>query len=310
MQVFIAGGTGLIGRHLVERLCSEGHHCLVLTRNVERGRARLPDERVQLVEGDPTVPGAWTEHLRGTDAVVHLAGANIFARRWSSTYKEEIRRSRVESTKVLAEAITQQDNRPRVFVQGSAVGYYGPRGDEELTEESPPGDDFLAHVCVEWEGASRSLEEHGVRRVIVRTGVVLAREEGALPTMLRPIRLFVGGPVGKGDQWVSWIHIDDIVGIFRHALVRSAISGVFNGTAPNPVRNRELVRTIGRLLGRPTAFKAPWFALRLALGEVADMLCTGQRVLPKRTLESGYEFLYPTLEPALRHLLEISSAQS
>lgn len=305
MRVFITGGTGLIGRHLVRQLVEHGHECVVLTRDKVRAAERLPEKAVNLVEGDPTVRGPWTEQLRGVDATVHLAGANIFARRWTAAYKEEIRRSRVVSTQVLAETIASLPERPRVHVQGSAVGYYGPRGDEELTEDSPPGDDFLARTCVEWENASRPLEEVGVRRVILRTGVVLAREEGALPTMLKPIKLFVGGPVGSGQQWVSWIHIDDIVGIISHALANENVAGPLNGTSPNPVRNRDLVKTLGRLLGRPTFMKAPRFALRLALGEVADVLCTGQRVYPKRTLESGYQFRFPELEPALRQLLDI-----
>ena len=309
MRVCLTGATGLIGGHLVRSLLEAGDRCIVLTRNAQRAGERLGShERLELIEGDPTQPGPWQARCAGVDGIVNLAGANIFARRWSDEYKEEIRRSRVESTRRLAEAVRQAGERPLVFVQGSAIGYYGDRGDEELTEASSPGDDFLAHTCVEWEQAATPVVDAGVRLVIVRTGVVLARDGGALPTMLRPIRFFVGGPVGSGQQWVSWIHIADIVGIIRFALTTSSCTGPINGTAPHPVRNRELVRTLGELLGRPTFFRSPRFALRAALGEVADMLCGGQKVIPAKLLELNYPFRFPELRPALADLLGLTTA--
>ncbi len=311
MRVFLAGATGLIGHHLVRALLEDGARCFVLTRDRARAEHRLGrHERLELIEGDPTQAGPWQERCAGVDAIVNLAGANIFERRWSEEYKAEIRRSRVETTRRLAEAVERAGERPLVFVQGSAIGYYGDRGDEELTEEAGPGNDFLARTCVEWEAAASPVADAGVRLVVIRTGVVLAPDGGALPTMLRPIRFFVGGPVGSGQQWVSWIHIADIVGVFRFALTHQACHGPINGTAPQPVRNRDLVRTIGELLGRPTFLRAPRFALRLALGEVADMLCTGQRVLPARLLQLGYRFRFPELRPALEQLLGVAAGDA
>jgi len=304
VRVFLTGATGLIGSHLVRALLDAGDRCLVLTRNANRAAQQLGShERLELLEADPTEPGNWMERVSDMDGVVNLAGANIFARRWSAEYKAEIRRSRVQTTRCLVQAVQQATDRPLVFVQGSAIGYYGDRGEEELDEQAAPGDDFLARTCVEWENAAYPVRDCNVRLVLIRTGVVLARDGGALPTMLRPIRFFVGGPVGSGRQWVSWIHIADIVGIIRFALTQPQCEGPVNGTAPEPVRNRELVRAIGSVIGRPAVLRTPYFMLRVALGEVAWMLCTGQKVLPRKLQELGYVFRFPKLPAALAELL-------
>jgi uncharacterized protein (TIGR01777 family) len=302
VRIFVTGGTGLIGKNLVRQLLSDGHECVVLTRDPQRARARLP-EAAQLVVGDAVARGPWMQEVSRSQAVIHLAGAGIFEKRWTAAFKEQIRASRVESARRLAEAIRQAQNRPQVHLQASAVGYYGPRGDEELEENGSPGSDFLARVAVEWEGAAQEIAQLGPRVVLVRFGVVLAPDEGALPQLVRPFRLWVGGPVGSGRQWVSWIHIADLVEILRWLLGREDAQGVFNGTAPHPCTNREMARTIGQILRRPSFFRTPTWVLRLALGEVADVVCTGQRVIPKRLLDMGYSYRFPTIEAALRDLL-------
>jgi uncharacterized protein (TIGR01777 family) len=312
MRVFITGGTGLIGRHLARDLIGRGDAVVVLSRDAARARSQPLLRGAELVEGDPVRPGPWTSALDGCDAVVHLAGYNVFARRWSAEVKTLIHGSRVLSTQTLVSAMAHAAPRPRVLVAGSATGYYGPRGDELLTEADAPGDDFLARVCVEWEGAALAAEAPGVRVARVRTGVVLDPDEGALATMV-PLFKWVpggaapvgsgGGLVGTGGQWMSWIHRDDIVGLFRFALDTADASGALNGTAPNPVRNVEFSRALARVVHRPfLPFGPPDFLLKAALGEVAQVVTNGQRVLPARALELGYAFRFPTLDGALADL--------
>jgi uncharacterized protein (TIGR01777 family) len=237
-------------------------------------------------------------------AVVHLAGENIAAGRWTDARKRRIRESRVKSSRAVAEAIEEAADKPRVLLQGSAVGYYGPRGDEVVSEEEPPGEDFLARVCVEWEASTAGVESLGVRRAVLRTGVVLSTEGGALPKMLLPFRLFAGGPVGSGRQCFPWIHIADEVGAIRFLLENDRASGPFNLTAPEPITNRQFSRVLGEVLHRPSLLPAPAFALRLALGEMADMLLNGQRAVPSQLQELGYTFRFPEAEAALRDLLD------
>ncbi|MFQ5349330.1 MAG: TIGR01777 family oxidoreductase [Thermoanaerobaculia bacterium] len=235
--------------------------------------------------------------------MVHLAGEGIADGRWSAERKRRIRDSRVESSAAVAAAIAAAEPRPAVLLQASAVGFYGPRGDEELTEESSPGEDFLAEVCGRWEQASAAVEELGVRRAVLRTGVVLAREGGARPKILLPFRLFAGGPVGNGRQYMPWIHLADEVGAIRFLLDTATAGGPFNLTAPEPLTNRQFGRVLGRVLRRPSFMPAPAFALKLALGEMSKILLEGQRALPRRLEEAGYRFRYPDLETALRDLL-------
>jgi uncharacterized protein len=314
MRVFIAGGTGLIGRALAQALLASGHQPIILSRNadaVRRDRAMWP---YQVVAGDPAQPGRWQDEVDGCDAVVNLAGHSIFADRWNAEIKRKIRDSRVFSAEHLVSAIKNAQSRPKVYVQGSAIGFYGPAGDQEFTESSPSGTDFLAVVCRECEDVSRSIEQLGVRRAIIRTGIVLAANEGALKIMTPIFKLGPGAPIGssggfvaKGDQWMSWIHKDDIVGIFKLALEKDGAAGPLNGTAPEPVRNAEFAKTFSSVLKKPLTpwrvylpFGPPDGMLRLVLGEVATIVTTGQRVLPSKPLELGYVFKYPHLADALR----------
>jgi uncharacterized protein (TIGR01777 family) len=241
------------------------------------------------------------------DGVVHLAGENIFARRWNSEFKELLHSSRVQSTRNIVQAIARQprtaNGQPKVLVNASAIGYYGPHGDEELDEASASGDDFLARLCVDWEKEACAVETSGVRVAMVRVGVVLDREGGALAKMLTPFKLGMGGPVGSGKHWMSWVHYADLMGILLLALDHSAASGPLNGTAPQPATSREFAKGLGRALHRPAFMPTPAFGLRIMLGEVSQLLTTGQRVLPKRALQLGYSFRFPNLDAALADLL-------
>jgi uncharacterized protein (TIGR01777 family) len=275
-----------------------------------------------VVQGDPSTSGRWESELDGCDAVVNLVGHNLFAERWNAEVKRKIRDSRVYSTEHVVAAIAKAKARPRVLVQASAIGYYGPHGDEELTEDSPSGSDLMAVVCREWEEAAQPAEAAGVRVAKVRTGVVLARDEGALGVMTPIFRWLPGGaaPVGSGggalkpaggQQWMSWIHIDDIIGIFLFALDHDEARGPINGTAPNPVRNAEFARELARVLRRPyVPFGPPDAVLELMLGEVAQVVTRGQKVLPARAQALGYAFRYPDLADALRALFAPPPAPS
>ena len=246
--------------------------------------------------------------LEGVDVVVHLAGENIGAGRWTAARKRAILESRTESSRAVAAAMIGAGNKKAVLIQASAVGFYGPRKGEEVSETGSAGNDFLARVCRDWEAASESVVEAGLRRVVIRTGVVLSAEGGALPKMLIPFRLFAGGPMGSGGQFVPWIHIDDEVAAIGFLAENEEAKGAFNLVAPGAVTNRQLGREIGRVLGRPSLVPTPAFALRLALGEMSTLVLDGQRVIPKRLVKSGFDFKFPELEPALRNLLGSSSS--
>ncbi len=312
MRVFVTGGTGLIGVRLVRRLRGRGDEVVVLSRRPDAWQCVGPDCRV--VVGDPTEPGPWQDELAVCDAAVNLAGENLFARRWDEAFKAQLRDSRLRATENVAAALAKQparaDGAPKVLVNGSAVGYYGPHGDEELTEDSPPGDDFMARLCADWEAAALAVGEPGAsapgaapRVAVVRTGVVLDPAGGALAQLLTPFKLGLGGPVGSGRQYLPWIHHADIVGIFLLALDHPEARGPLNGTAPHPVTNKQFAKALGAALGRPAFLPTPALGLRLLLGEVAGVITTGQRVLPKRPLELGYQFRYPEVGPALRQLV-------
>jgi uncharacterized protein (TIGR01777 family) len=292
MNVLVTGGRGFIGSFLTGLLVARGDHVTIVSRAPDRARTARANERVV----------GWLPPLEGFDAVVHLAGEPIFGKRWSAQQKENLRTSRVSSTRKLAQSLADlpASQRPRVFVSGSAIGYYGDRGDELLDEGCGPGDDFLAGLCQEWEEAAR---EAGVRTVLLRTGIVLARGGGALARMLPPFRLGLGGPIGSGRQWMSWIHRRDLARLILHAVDDERLSGPVNGTAPEPVRNRDFARALGRALHRPALFPVPVVALRLVLGEVAKILADSQRCAPARALDSGFEFEFPALDGALRQLL-------
>jgi uncharacterized protein (TIGR01777 family) len=291
MKVVIGGANGLIGSELGRALRARGDEVVALVR-----KPREPGEVKW--DGRSVPAGA----LDRADAVVNLSGANIGARRWSEPYKKEIVDSRVESTRALVEGMRAARPRPKVFVNASAVGVYGGRGDEELTEDSAPGGDFLAGVCKASEAQAMRAEELGVRTVLLRTGVVLARQGGALKQMLTPFKAFVGGPIGNGKQWFPWIHLADEVGLILWALDGS-VRGPLNAVAPAPVRMKDFAQALGRALHRPALFPVPALVLRLGLGEMAEVLLEGQRAVPRKALQGGYRFRFPELSGALADLI-------
>jgi uncharacterized protein (TIGR01777 family) len=307
MRVVITGGTGLIGRALSANLASDGHEVIVLSRSPERA-THLPDG-VRAERWDARTAEGWAHLADGANAIVNLAGASLagegfFPTRWTDERRRVIRDSRINSSRAVVEAVAQAEQKPRVVVQSSAVGYYGFHGDEVLTEEAEPGEDWAARFTAEeWEPSTAPVEEMGVRRVVARTGVVLSTEGGALPRLLLPFRLFAGGPMGSGNQWYSWIHAQDEARALRFLIESEEASGAFNLTAPNSITNGELARLIGKLMGRPAFIPVPGFAMRLAFGEVADVVLKGQRAVPKRLLDLGFEFRFPTAEAALKDLL-------
>jgi uncharacterized protein (TIGR01777 family) len=292
MRVLISGATGLVGKALSRSLAGDGHEALRLTRRDPEGPSDIPwDPEAGVV--DLSAAGA-------LDAVVHLAGENIAAGRWSDDRKARIRDSRVDGTAVLAEAVGALPSAPRAFVSASAVGYYGDRGDEKLTENSPPGSGFLPDTCVAWEAAAGAAAVGGARIVHVRIGLVLSAEGGALARMRLPFLLGLGGRLGSGDQFMSWIAIQDLVRVFRLAIERDTLSGPVNAVAPAPATNREFTRALGRVLHRPAVLPVPSPALRLLLGEMADaLLLSSTRAIPKRLEEAGFRFEFPDLTAAL-----------
>jgi uncharacterized protein (TIGR01777 family) len=294
MNVLVTGASGFIGSALAPVLTTGGHSVRRLTRKTP--------SRDDEYRWDPAAGDVEPSALAGLDAVVHLAGESV-AGRWTADKKERILRSRVDGTRTLSEALANSAQPPRVLVTASAIGFYGDRGDEQLTEQSTSGDGFLAEVVREWEAASRAAEEAGIRVVRLRFGIVLSPKGGALRTMLRPFRLGVGGKLGSGRQWMSWVSIDDVIGAIHHALITDELGAVANTTAPNPVTNAEFTKTLGRVIGRPTLLPVPAPAIRLALGEFAQEALSSARVVPRRLLETGYQFRHPDLEPALRHVL-------
>jgi uncharacterized protein len=304
MKVVIAGGSGFLGRSLARTLAADAHDVVVLTRGPSGGShaATLADSRSRSVLWSPGgEAGPWAAELEGAGAVVNLAGESIAGARWSATHKAQIRDSRIRATRSLAAAIRRASLPPPVFVSGSAVGYYGPLGDEPVTEEQPAGADFLATVCVQWEQEALGAASDRTRVVLVRTGLVLARDGGALPEMLLPFKLGAGGPVGSGRQYWPWIHRDDWAGLVRWAITNAAVSGPMNATAPNPVTNKAFARALGRAMRRPALMPAPAFALRLLLGEMADaLLLSGQRALPATARRLGFTFRFAQVDDALK----------
>lgn len=301
MRVIVGGGSGTIGRALVGSLAGDGHEVVVLSRSPDRVTGLPPGARA--VGWDAEGRGDWWGEVDGADAVVHLAGANIAGGPWTEGRRRLLRDSRVVSSRAIADAVLGVGSPPEVLVQASAVGYYGDGGDEVKTETDPPGEGFLADLSVEWEAASAPVEAEGIRRPILRTSLVLAADEGILPVMAIPFRLFVGGRVGRGDQWVPWIHLADEVAAIRFLLDHRETSGPFNLAAPEPVTNRELSRTVARVLRRPCWATVPAFVLRLLLGEMSSLLLEGQRAVPERLEGLGFEFRFPILEEALEDLL-------
>jgi uncharacterized protein (TIGR01777 family) len=310
MRIIITGGTGFIGRKLAQSLADDGHEVIVLSRRPEQAGA-LP--KVQVSGWDGKTAQGWGHLADGTDAIVNLAGESIagsglIPQRWSKERKARILSSRLDTAAAVVEAVEAATRKPRVVIQASAVGYYGPCGDEIITESHQAGDDFLASVAVQWEDASARLDALGVRRPIVRTGLVLSANEGVLPRLMLPFHFFVGGPLGTGRQWYPWIHIDDVVGAIRFLITHDSAHGSFNLTAPNPLTNRDFSHLLGLVMHRPALVPVPSAAFKLALGEMATLILDGQRAVPQKLNDMGFSFQFNDAEAALRALLESGSA--
>jgi NAD dependent epimerase/dehydratase family enzyme len=325
-RVVVTGATGMIGRALCKQLIAKGYQVVAFSRDPQKARRSVPGA-AEYIAWTPSETGPWASAIDGAHGVIHLAGASLFGKRWSEAYKREIVASREIGTRGLVSAMAQAKAKPRVFVSMSAVGYYGPHGDEKLDESAPPGNDFLARVCQVWEREARRAEDLGIRTVIFRSGVVLGgdekmsipidlggaaldrpglilkTDEGAFPLLVMPFYFFSGGPILPGTQWMAWIHVDDTIGLLTMALEDERVRGPLNATAPQSQTNREIARTIGRVMGRPAWLPVPGFALKLMLGEMADMITTGQRVIPQKAHDLGYQFKYPTSEQAIRQII-------
>lgn len=299
MNVLIAGGTGFLGSALTRSLLADGHRVWILTRNPARGNIA---PGAQAVGWDGRSPGAWLEVFSRMDAVVNLVGENVGQWPWTAERKRRILESRVQAGAALLAAFRESARRPGVLLQASGIGYYGPRGSEPVDESTPAGTDFFSTVATAWEASTQPVEALGVRRVILRTSLVLDAHGGILPLMALPVRFFAGGPLGNGKQGVSWIHLEDHVRAMRFLMENEKASGAFNLTAPNPLSNAEFLATLARALGRPFWLPAPAFALRLALGEMSTLLLDGQFALPRRLIGLGFVFRYQTAEEAFRAL--------
>ena len=295
MKIFITGGTGFVGKTLAPALVRSGHEGSIVTRS---GKGGSPG--ISWVEGDPTQRGKWQEAVKEHGVIINLAGASIFTR-WTEESKRMIRDSRILTTRHLLEAM--DGGKGKTLFSTSAIGYYGFHGDENLTEDSPPGEDFLALLARDWEAEAKEAEKKGCRVVLTRFGIVLGEKGGALGQMIPLFNKYIGGPLGSGKQWFSWIHIEDLSRAFLFLLEHPEISGPVNFTAPNPVRNKEMAQWLGRILGRPAFLPAPGFMLRLVLGEFGSILLEGQRVLPQKLVQAGFQFSYPEIDRALRQVI-------
>ena len=297
----VTGATGLVGKRLCKRLIERGDRVLILSRDPQAARKQIPQAAGYLFFS-PNQP-LESQALEGITGVVHLAGAPLFGRRWDDAYKQEIMESRVQGTERIVTALGQLQNKPEVLVCASAVGYYGARDNTTLTEEASPGNDFLAQVCLAWEAAAAKVSALGIRSVSTRLGIVMDAQEGALAKMLPPFQAFGGGPLGTGSQWFSWVHAEDVVGIIVWALDNPQVEGAVNATAPDPLPMADFCKTLGEVIQRPSWLPVPKFALELLLGEAAQVLVEGQKVIPQKATQGGYTFLYPTAERALKNLL-------
>jgi len=301
MRIFVTGGTGFVGSNLVRKLTESGHEVTLLTRSL----AKSPplSQGASYLEGSPTEKGAWLEKVPYHDGIINLAGASIFGR-WTKAAKKAIRDSRLLTTRNLVQALSTRPSKPTFLFSTSAVGYYGFRDDEELDESSPPGEGFLVSLSQEWESAALEAEQYGARVVLLRFGIVLGREGGALKQMIPVFRRYMGSPLGSGKQWFSWIHLQDLINVYLFLIEKHLISGPVNCTSPHPVRNEELTKRLGEALGKATFMPSvPGLVLRMILGEFGSVLLRGQRVLPRRLLEEGYRFQFPDLQGALKDLL-------
>ena len=302
MQIVVTGGTGFIGRHLCASLCQKGHRVTLLTRRREEAQ-RLYGATVTAIEWNGREAGAWERCLEGADAVVNLAGAPIADGRWTDARKQLLSESRVLTTRLLVEAISRSTSKPRTLISASGIGYYGASDDRMLDEGATRGEGFLADLCLAWEAEALRAAEFGVRVVLLRTGMVLELDGGALPKLLLPFQLFAGGPIMPGTQWVSWIHRGDHIGLIQWLLTTPSVSGPINAVAPEAVTMNRFCEVLGRVLHRPSWLPVPGFALSMALGELGTLMTTGQRVKSAKALSEGYVFHYPALEPTLRAIM-------
>jgi uncharacterized protein (TIGR01777 family) len=303
MKVIITGATGFIGRALSRELLEAGYHVVALSRNADRGREILGGS-VVVVEWDGKSSQDWKEFADGAYGIVNLAGENISTGRWTQKKKQKILQSRLDAGKAVVEAVAQAEKKPRVVIQSSGIGYYGSTSDQMVDELSSPGKGFLVEVAEQWEASAKQVESLGTRHVIIRTGVVLGSEGGALPRLLTPFRFFVGGPLGSGKQWFPWIHLEDEVKAIRFLMEKEDLSGPFNLCAPEPVTMKEFCHTLGKVMGRPSWLPIPEFMLHLLFGQIAkEVLLSGQRAVPRRIIEDGYQFKYSSLRPALQEIL-------
>ena len=302
-KIIITGATGLIGKKLSIALADRGDEITVFSRNTDTAKKKLPFLK-NFVEWNYQKPEEWKSHLDRKDAIVHLAGVNLFSKRWSDDFKNEIIKSRELSTRKLVQSLKDCEIKPEVFISASGVGFYGDGGETILNEESPKGNDFLADVCDTWELESRKTDDYGIRNIQIRTGIVLSTEDGALKQMLLPFKFFIGGSLGSGKQWFPWLHIEDIINIYIHAIDNENISGPINAASPNIVRMKEFAKTLGKVMPRPSFFPVPEFILKIVVGEAAGTVVTGQRVNVDKLLKSGYEFEFENLEEALKNLLK------
>lgn len=301
MKVLITGASGLIGKALQRSFADKGYEMLLASR-------KEPQDD-QHIQWDVRTGFAKAERLDGVDAVVHLAGENVSGLRWTDEKKKAIHDSRVLGTRSVVDAISKLERKPNVFVAASAIGFYGERGDEEVTESSAAGDNFLARVSREWEAESRRAEDAGIRTVLLRTGIVFSKEGGALATILTPFKLGVGGVIGSGKQWMSWISLDDEIAAINFAIENENLRGAVNAVSPNPVTNQEFTKTLGEVLYRPTFLPLPEFAVSMVFGEMGDaLLLASTKVLPKRLQDAGFEFKYPVLKTAIEHALSEPAA--
>ncbi|MGH8544779.1 MAG: TIGR01777 family oxidoreductase [Gammaproteobacteria bacterium] len=299
MKIVISGATGFIGSILADRLWNRFHSLVLLSRHPP---AEVGVTKKEWFAWTPGASGEWENAVDGADGIINLAGESIAGKRWSDAHKEKLRSSRIDSTRALVHAIAKAKIKPKFLLNASAVGYYGSHGDEVVTEQSPPGADFLSRLCVDWETEALKAEAHGVRVAVMRTGIVLDRGKGALEKMVPPFKMFLGGPLGSGKQWMPWIHIQDEIGLLLFLMENENAHGAFNATAPNPVTMEEFAKAVGEALNRPSWVSVPPSVLALVLGEMADMLLTGQRAVPEAASKLGYVFKYSKIADALNSL--------
>jgi uncharacterized protein (TIGR01777 family) len=302
MRVIITGATGFIGRALTKELLEAGYEVVVLSRNPKTG-GRLSNRRFSVVRWDGMSGEGWGAYAEGAYAIINLAGESISSGRWTKKRKQMILKSRLNAGKAVVEAIKQAREKPRVVIQASAIGYYGSRWDEVLDESSSPGSGFLCEVAQQWESSTKEVQSLGVRHVIIRTGIVLGPDGGAFPHIVRPFRFFVGGPLGSGNQWFSWIHLHDETKAIRFLMEKGHLHGVFNLTSPGTLQQKDFSKILGKTMRRPSWLRVPGFLLYLFIGEMAEaLLLSGQRVVAKRLLEAGYNFRYPDAESTLQNI--------